>query len=42
MRFREGGECVKIRIIFSYPDHDTVLIERIGNRGDVYKGGLFK
>ena len=28
------------RIVFSYPDEETVLIERIGNRGDVYKGGL--
>ncbi len=37
-RLRVGSK----RIIFSYPDNDTVLIERIGNRGDVYKGGLFK
>ena len=28
------------RIVFSYLDAETVLIERIGNRGDVYKGGL--
>lgn len=27
------------RIIFSYPDSETVLIEKIGPRGDVYKGG---
>ena len=30
----------KWRIIFSYPDEDTILIEKIGTRGDVYKGGL--
>ena len=30
----------KWRIVFSYPDDDTVLIERIAPRGDVYKGGL--
>lgn len=28
------------RIVFSYIDTETVLIERIGNRGDIYKGGL--
>ena len=28
------------RIVFSYPDRNTVLIERIAPRGDVYKGGL--
>ena len=28
------------RIIFSYPDENTVLIEKIALRGDVYKGGL--
>ena len=37
-RLRTGSK----RIIFSYPAPDTVLVERIGNRGDVYKGGLFK
>ena len=37
-RLRAGSK----RIIFSYPADDAVLIERIGNRGDVYKGGLFK
>lgn len=26
------------RIIFSYPDKDTVLIEKIVPRGEVYKG----
>ncbi len=26
------------RILFSYPDHDTILIEKIGPRGDIYKG----
>jgi mRNA interferase RelE/StbE len=26
------------RIVFSYPDSDTVLIEKISSRGDVYKG----
>lgn len=28
------------RIVFSYPNNNTVLIERIAPRGDVYKGGL--
>lgn len=28
------------RIVFSYPDSETVLIDRIAPRGDVYKGGL--
>lgn len=28
------------RIVFSYPDRDTALIEKIAPRGDVYKGGL--
>lgn len=26
------------RILFSYPDNDTILIERIASRGKVYKG----
>ena len=26
------------RILFSYPAHDTILIERIGPRGKSYKG----
>ncbi len=26
------------RILFSYPEDDTVLIEKIGPRGDIYKG----
>lgn len=26
------------RVVFSYPDNDTVLIEKIAPRGDVYKG----
>jgi len=26
------------RIVFSYPDSETVLIERIAPRGEVYKG----
>ena len=26
------------RIIFSYPDDDTILIEKIAPRGQVYKG----
>lgn len=30
----------KWRIVFSYSDEDTILIEKIGTRGDVYKGGL--
>lgn len=28
------------RVVFSYPDNETVLIDRIAPRGDVYKGGL--
>lgn len=35
-RLRVGGW----RIVFSYPDKDTILIEKIAPRGDVYKGGL--
>ncbi len=27
------------RVIFSYPEPGVVLIEKIGSRGDVYKGG---
>ena len=26
------------RIVFSYPEKDTVLIEKIATRGEVYKG----
>jgi len=26
------------RILFAYPEADTVLIERISSRGDAYKG----
>ena len=26
------------RILFSYPEDDIILIEKIGPRGDVYKG----
>lgn len=26
------------RVIFSYPNDDTVLIEKVGPRGGVYKG----
>ena len=28
------------RIVFSYPDWNTVLIEKIAPRGEIYKGGL--
>lgn len=28
------------RVVFSYPEAETVLIEKIAPRGDVYKGGL--
>ena len=35
-RLRDGSW----RIIFSFPDDDTILIEKIAPRGDVYKGGL--
>lgn len=34
-RLRVGGR----RIVFSCPSDKTITIERIGNRGDVYKGG---
>ena len=33
-RLRVGGW----RILFSYPEHDIVLVDKIGPRGDVYKG----
>lgn len=33
-RLRVGGW----RILFSYPEHDIILIEKVGPRGDVYKG----
>lgn len=26
------------RILFSFPEHDIILIEKIGPRGDIYKG----
>ena len=28
------------RIVFSYPDGNTVLSEKIAPRGEIYKGGL--
>ena len=34
-RLRVGGW----RIVFSIPDTNTILIEKIAPRGDVYKGG---
>ena len=34
-RLRVGG----YRIVFSYLDSNTILIEKIAPRGDVYKGG---
>ena len=37
-RLRVGN----MRVIFSYPDNNTLMIEKIGPRGDVYKGGLFR
>ncbi len=33
-RLRVGGW----RILFSYPEQNVVLVEKIGPRGDVYKG----
>lgn len=33
-RLRVGGW----RILFSYPEHDIILIEKIGPCGEVYKG----
>ena len=33
-RLRVGGW----RILFSYPAQDTILIEKIGPRGEIYKG----
>ena len=35
-RLRVGGW----RVVFSYPNKNTVLIEKIAPRGGVYKGGL--
>ena len=35
-RLRVGGW----RVVFYYPDSDTVLIEKIAPRGGAYKGGL--
>ena len=35
-RLRVGGW----RIIFTYPDNDTLLIAKIAPRGGAYKGGL--
>lgn len=35
-RLRIGNQ----RIVFSYPGMNTVFIEKIAPRGDVYKGGL--
>ena len=29
-----------LRVLFSYPDKDTILIEKISPRGDAYKGGI--
>lgn len=37
-RLRVGN----LRVIFSYPDGNTLMIEKIKPRGDVYKGGLLK
>ncbi|MBQ1434771.1 MAG: type II toxin-antitoxin system RelE/ParE family toxin [Clostridia bacterium] len=34
-RLRVGGW----RILFSHPDSETILIEKIAPRGEVYKGG---
>ena len=42
LRGCEGSYRLRVgdyRIIFSYPDKDTVLIEKVGPRGGVYKGG---
>ena len=30
----------KWRIVFSYPDNNTILIEKIAPRGEVYRGGF--
>ncbi len=35
-RLRVGDK----RVIFSFYEDDTIIIERIGSRGDVYKRGL--
>ena len=35
-RLRIGGW----RVIFSYPDEATVLVEKVAPRGGAYKGGL--
>jgi len=28
------------RIVFSYPKQDSILVEQIAPRGDIYKGGF--
>jgi len=28
------------RIVFSYPTQDSILVERIAPRGEIYKGGF--
>ena len=28
------------RIVFSYPEPDSILVERIAPRGEIYKGGF--
>ena len=35
-RLRVGNQ----RIVFSYLDKETIYIEKIAPRGDIYKGGL--
>ena len=42
-RLRGHDELYRLRvgdwhIVFSYPDNETVLIEKISPRGDIYKG----
>ena len=42
LRGSPGSRRLRIgnwRIIFSYSDNNTILIEKIGPRGGVYKGG---
>ena len=44
-RLRGHNELLRLRIgdwriVFSYPDSNTILIEQISPRGEAYKGGF--
>lgn len=41
LRGSDGSYRLRVgdfRVIFSYPDDNTVLVEKVGPRGGVYKG----